>query len=181
MLLRGLLSAEQISGRAHDLSDVLTSNVIHDIGSSAGMDVLLTKFRVHASSSNSTVKIAPGGVHVPIIRWCFILGASTGHAQGRKSHGYSISRRCMPSLRPWDPCGKASRTSPGMPRKPKTLEMPILIAGQKFIRPPRLATTGFPGTQRMRRHDPGLLRLDVPMIGPGCGRIRCRERGLPQN
>ncbi len=55
---------------------VLTSNVIHDIGSSSGMLVLFTSFRVEASSSNSTVKIAPGGVHVPIIRWCFIFSTN---------------------------------------------------------------------------------------------------------
>ena len=49
-----------------------TSNVIHDIGSSSGMMVFLTSLSVNASSSNSTVKMAPGGVQVPIIRWCFI-------------------------------------------------------------------------------------------------------------
>ena len=41
---------------------VFTSNVIHDIGSSFGISVRLTSSRVSFSSSNTTVKIAPGGV-----------------------------------------------------------------------------------------------------------------------
>ena len=46
-----------------------TSKVIHEMGSSLGISVRLTSLRVRASSSNSTVKMAPGGVHVPIIKW----------------------------------------------------------------------------------------------------------------
>lgn len=49
-----------------------TSKAIHEIGSSLGISVLLTNFKVKASSSNSKVKIAPGGVHVPTIKWCNI-------------------------------------------------------------------------------------------------------------
>jgi hypothetical protein len=47
----------------------LTSNVIQEIGSSFGISVLLTNLNVKASSSNTTVKMAPGGVQVPIIKW----------------------------------------------------------------------------------------------------------------
>lgn len=47
----------------------LTSNVIHDIGSSFGMSVFLMSFSSSFSSSNWTVKMAPGGVQVPIIKW----------------------------------------------------------------------------------------------------------------
>lgn len=46
----------------------LTSNVIHEIGSSSGMGVRLISFKVNFSSSNSKVKMAPGGVHVPTIK-----------------------------------------------------------------------------------------------------------------
>ena len=45
-----------------------TSKVIHDIGSSWGISVRLTSLRVKFSSSNWTVKMAPGGVQVPIIK-----------------------------------------------------------------------------------------------------------------
>ena len=58
-----------------DFASRLTSNVIQEMGSSSGIAVLLTNLKVNASSSNSTVNIAPGGVHVPIIRWCFIVTA----------------------------------------------------------------------------------------------------------
>lgn len=51
----------------------LTLKVIHEMGSSSGIGVLLISFSVSASSSNSTVKMAPGGVQVPIIKWCFML------------------------------------------------------------------------------------------------------------
>jgi hypothetical protein len=44
------------------------SKVIHDIGSSWGISVRLTSLRVRFSSSNWTVKMAPGGVQVPIIK-----------------------------------------------------------------------------------------------------------------
>lgn len=50
------------------ICDMLTLNVIHDIGSSSGIGVLLISFNVSASSSNSNVNMAPGGVHVPTIR-----------------------------------------------------------------------------------------------------------------
>jgi hypothetical protein len=46
----------------------LTSKVIQEIGSSSGMGVRLIIFKVRASSSNSKVKMAPGGVHVPTIK-----------------------------------------------------------------------------------------------------------------
>ncbi len=46
----------------------LTSNVIQEIGSFSGIGVLLIKFKVNCSSSNSKVKIAPGGVQVPTIK-----------------------------------------------------------------------------------------------------------------
>lgn len=39
-----------------------TSKVIHEIGWSSGISVLLTNSSVRFSSSNWTVKIAPGGV-----------------------------------------------------------------------------------------------------------------------
>lgn len=51
------------------VSASLTSNAIHDIGSSWGISVLFTSFSSSASSSNWTVKMAPGGVQVPIIKW----------------------------------------------------------------------------------------------------------------
>ena len=51
----------------------LTSKVIHDIGSSSGITVSLTSFKLSFSSSNSTVKILPGGVQVPIIKWWSIF------------------------------------------------------------------------------------------------------------
>lgn len=46
-----------------------TSKVIHEIGSSWSISVLLIIFRLKLSSSNSNVKMAPGRVHVPTIRW----------------------------------------------------------------------------------------------------------------
>ena len=46
----------------------LTSNVIHEIGSSSGIAVLLINFKLNNSSSNSKVKMAPGGVQVPTIK-----------------------------------------------------------------------------------------------------------------
>ena len=46
-----------------------TSKVIHDMGSSWGISVLLMSFNSSFSSSNWTVKMAPGGVQVPIIKW----------------------------------------------------------------------------------------------------------------
>lgn len=46
-----------------------TSKFIHDIGSSCGISVLLINLSSSFSSSNWTVKMAPGGVQVPIIRW----------------------------------------------------------------------------------------------------------------
>lgn len=46
----------------------LTSKVIQEIGSSSGIGVLLIIFNDKVSSSNSKVKMAPGGVHVPTIR-----------------------------------------------------------------------------------------------------------------
>lgn len=49
-----------------------TSNVIHDMGWSSGISVRLTRSRERHSSSNTTVKIAPGGV----------LCASTQHLLG---------------------------------------------------------------------------------------------------
>lgn len=39
------------------------------MGSSSGISVLLTSFNSSFSSSNWTVKMAPGGVQVPIIKW----------------------------------------------------------------------------------------------------------------
>jgi hypothetical protein len=46
----------------------LTSKVIHEIGSSSGIGVLLISFKLKDSSSNSKVKMAPGGVQVPTIK-----------------------------------------------------------------------------------------------------------------
>jgi hypothetical protein len=46
-----------------------TSKVIHDIGSSWGISVRFTSSSVSFSLSNCTVKMAPGGVQVPIIKW----------------------------------------------------------------------------------------------------------------
>jgi hypothetical protein len=46
----------------------LTSKVIHEMGSSSGIAVLLINFKVRDSSSNSKVKMAPGGVQVPTIK-----------------------------------------------------------------------------------------------------------------
>lgn len=43
------------------------------MGSSWGMSVFLSSFKVKASSSNCNVKMAPGGVQVPTIKWCFIV------------------------------------------------------------------------------------------------------------
>lgn len=52
---------------------MFTLNVIHEIGSSSGIGVRLMSFRDNSSSSNSKVNIAPGGVQVPTMRWCFIF------------------------------------------------------------------------------------------------------------
>lgn len=46
----------------------LTSKVIHEMGSSWGISVRLTNSNVNFSSSKATVNMAPGGVHVPIIK-----------------------------------------------------------------------------------------------------------------
>lgn len=54
--------------RSSGFRKVLTSNVIQEIGSFSGIGVLLISFNVNLSSSNSKVKIAPGGVHVPTIK-----------------------------------------------------------------------------------------------------------------
>lgn len=62
-----LNSAQRFRGR--EIGDWSpTSNVIHEIGSSLLMLVLLINFKEKDSSSNSKVNIAPGGVHVPTIR-----------------------------------------------------------------------------------------------------------------
>lgn len=47
---------------------LLTSKVIHEIGSSCGISDLLMSFNDSVSSSNSKEKMAPGGVQVPTIR-----------------------------------------------------------------------------------------------------------------
>ena len=54
------------------MREKLTSNVIHEIGSSSGIAVLLINFKLSNSSSNSKVKMAPGGVQVPTIKRCSI-------------------------------------------------------------------------------------------------------------
>lgn len=50
-----------------------TSNAIQLIGSSLGMSVFFTSSSFSVSSSNATVMITPGGVHVPIMRWCLTM------------------------------------------------------------------------------------------------------------
>lgn len=47
----------------------LTSNVIQEMGSSCGISVRLTSSSVSFSSSKANVKMAPGGVQVPTMRW----------------------------------------------------------------------------------------------------------------
>lgn len=56
----------------------LTSNVIHEMGSSWGISVLLTRSRVSFSSSKAKVKMAPGGVQVPTMRWCMGMVMTCG-------------------------------------------------------------------------------------------------------
>lgn len=51
------------------MGGLLASNVIHDMGSSSGMEVRLTRVRERVSSSKANVNIAPGGVQVPTMRW----------------------------------------------------------------------------------------------------------------
>lgn len=51
----------------------LTLKVIHDMGCSWGISVRLTSSRVNFSSSKATVKMAPGGVQVPIMRWWMVI------------------------------------------------------------------------------------------------------------
>ena len=66
-ILFGMLAREgQL--RAHLLGTELTSNVIHEIGSFSGIGVRLISFNVNFSSSNSKVKMSPGGVQVPTIK-----------------------------------------------------------------------------------------------------------------
>lgn len=63
----------------------LTSKAIHDIGSSLGISVRLTSSHVSFSSSKAMVKMAPGGVHVPTIKWWMVILAgcwSTTEATG---------------------------------------------------------------------------------------------------
>lgn len=50
-----------------------TSKAIQLIGSSLGISVFFTSSNSNVSSSNATVIITPGGVHVPIIRWCLTI------------------------------------------------------------------------------------------------------------
>lgn len=64
MLSVALVSKGVSEGRAR-----LTLKVIHEMGSSAGISVRFTRSRVRASSSNAKVKMAPGGVQVPTMRW----------------------------------------------------------------------------------------------------------------
>lgn len=45
-----------------------TLKVIHEMGSSRGISVLLMRSIVRASSSKAKVKMAPGGVQVPTMR-----------------------------------------------------------------------------------------------------------------
>ena len=53
----------------HGVSSQLTSNVIHEMGSSCGISVRLTSSSLSVSSLNAKVKMAPGGVQVPTMRW----------------------------------------------------------------------------------------------------------------
>ena len=78
MLFRLCLSRSALVGanRESRYNITLTSKVIQEIGSSLGISVFLTNLRVNASSSNSTVTMTPGGVQVPIIRWCFMAVAT---------------------------------------------------------------------------------------------------------
>jgi uncharacterized membrane protein YidH (DUF202 family) len=50
-----------------------TSKAIQLIGSSLGMSVFFTSSSFSISSSNATVMMTPGGVHVPIMRWCLTM------------------------------------------------------------------------------------------------------------
>lgn len=50
---------------------ILTLMAIQEIGSSFGISVRLTRLSSKVWSSNSKVKMAPGGVQVPTKRWCF--------------------------------------------------------------------------------------------------------------
>lgn len=64
-----LCMLNRISREPFDMKKgVQTSKVIHEIGSSSGMGVLLTTCKLKVSSSNSNVNMAPGGVHVPTIK-----------------------------------------------------------------------------------------------------------------
>jgi hypothetical protein len=73
VLLSMLKIALGVSKR-HDTANMrpggfrLTSKAIHEMGSSWGISVRLTNSSVNFSSSKATVNMAPGGVHVPIIK-----------------------------------------------------------------------------------------------------------------
>jgi hypothetical protein len=52
---------------------VRTSKAIQLMGSSSGMSVFLTNSSLSVSVSKATVMMTPGGVHVPIMRWCLTI------------------------------------------------------------------------------------------------------------
>ena len=68
----------------------LTSKVIQLIGSSFGISVFFTSSSVSFSSSNATVMITPGGVQVPIIRWCFILAVLSNNSNSSNNSPASL-------------------------------------------------------------------------------------------
>ena len=70
--------------RARKLCEGLTSKVIHEIGWSSGIAVLLTIFRLKETSSNANVNMAPGGVHVPTIKWWIILRDGNNKDGGKR-------------------------------------------------------------------------------------------------
>ena len=88
-----------------------------------GISVLLMSFSSSFSSSNCTVKMAPGGVQVPIIRWCrpilavlapalekldvlafgILLGELFAHSGGGDASLEALARACTaadPDTRP---------------------------------------------------------------------------------
>jgi hypothetical protein len=67
VLYQPLRECGLLVGQAH------TSNAIQLMGSSLGISVFFTNSSFNVSSSNATVIITPGGVHVPIIRWCLTI------------------------------------------------------------------------------------------------------------
>jgi hypothetical protein len=79
-----------------------TSKAIQLMGSSSGISVFFTSSSFKVSSSKETVIITPGGVQVPIMRWCLTMLAVASFCGTRLSCGGSpCTRSCCFEMYSW--------------------------------------------------------------------------------